>query len=569
MSKRREQGIGFSNIPESQTSRKKPVQGFSDYSTREQHAVALINQGKLQDAEEIYRELISAGTSNHHVYGNLATLCGMQGRFDELITLIRKALDLNPNYPEAHNNLGVALQDQGDLTAAIASYNNALKLTPNYPEAHNNLGNALREQGDLTAAITSFHNALRLKPNYPEAHNNLGIAFRDKGDLDEALINHKRALELDPKNSNAFYGIGLVLAVKGNLKASNNSLHKSIQLDLSNTRALYELSKNIESKEDLKELAKKLNGVSRTRYDKRKEVWFEFSAANFYHKSKHYANATQHLAKANKLKLSVCPSDLSNQLLQTKQITELARQVGVGNPSDGKGKIFIVGIPRCGSTLLESILSVNSNICDLGESQALSQAFALTISKVSAKESTPSLSDAYTEKTKELLTKHTNSIDKNLYNFRFTEAIARAMPSARIIHCRRHPLDNILSMLRSNLQVGHSYTSDPLDAAKFLIHHEVTMNTFKSKYEKHIFTFDYDTFVCNPEKTLHPLIDWLGLKWNERYLHPETNDRLIYNASVVQARQPINSKSVGGWENYRELLKPAEEALIESGIIDL
>ena len=123
MSKPRKQmqSTGFSNTPKSQPSRKKPAQSSADHSNKEQQALALINQGKLQEAEAIYRELISAGTSNHIVYGNLAALCGMQGRFDELIDLLNKAIEIKPNYPEAHNNLGVALQEQGDLTAAIAS----------------------------------------------------------------------------------------------------------------------------------------------------------------------------------------------------------------------------------------------------------------------------------------------------------------------------------------------------------------------------------------------------------------------------------------------------------------
>ena len=95
------------------------------------------------------------------------------------------------------------------------------------------------------------------------------------------------------------------------------------------------------------------------------------------------------------------------------------------------------------------------------------------------------------------------------------------------------------------------------------------MSGLKRKYEKHIFTFDYDAFVSNPEATLQPLMDWLGLDWNEGYLHPETNDRFINTASVTQARQPINSKSVGGWKNYREFLKLAEEALADSGIFNL
>ena len=295
----------------------------------------------------------------------------------------------------------------------------------------------------------------------------------------------------------------------------------------------------------------------------------EFAAANINHKSKNYAKAAQCLSKANKLKLSYYPSDLSNHLRLTKQMTALASQISAGKPRDGEGKIFIIGVPRCGSTLLESILSTDPNICDLGESGALSEALIEIINKISTKEATPSLSEEYTERIKDKLASQTHTIDKNLYNFQRTEAIVRAMPSARIIHCRRHPLDNILSMLRSNLQAGNNYTSDPLDAAMFLIHQEETMSGFKRKYEKHIFTFDYDTFTSTPEKTLHPLIDWLGLEWNEQYLHPETNNRLINTASAIQARQPITSKSVGGWKNYRELLKPAEEALIESGIFNL
>ena len=569
MSKPRRHGYGFSNTPKSQPSRKKPAQSSAGQSSKEQQADALINQGKFQEAEAIYRELISAGTVNHIVYGNLAAICLMQSRHDKSIPLLRKALQLKPNYPEAHNNLGVALKEQGDLTAAIASYKKALQLKPNHPEAHNNLGTALKEQGNLNAAIASYNNALQLKPNHPETHYNLGVALQEQGDLDEALIKHKRALELDPKNSKAFYGIGLVQAVQGNLKDSKNSFLKSIELDPSNTAALLELSRNIESIEDSNNLVRKLDGIIRAGFNKREESMLEFAAANLHHNSKNYTNAALCLSRANKLKLSYYPSNLSKCLLQTKQIMELAKRIVAGEPSEGEGRIFIVGAPRCGSTLLESALSTDPNTHDLGESRALGQAFEAIMDKISPKEDLPSLSEEYIEKIKDTLSTKAYTIDKNLYNFRYIEAIVRAMPSARIIHCRRHPLDNILSMLRSNLQAGNNYTSDPLDAAMFLIHQEEVMTRFKHKYEKHIFTFDYDAFVSNPKKTLQPLIDWLGLEWNEKYLHPEMNNRLINTASVIQARQPITRKSVGGWKNYRELLKPAEEALIKSGIFNL
>ena len=567
MSKSRQNGFG--NTPKKQFSKSKKTYISTAQTVKEQQALQLINQGKLNEAELIYRELVAAGSGSHIAHGNLGILLKMKGDVQNAIFFFNNALQLKPNYPEAHYNLGNALKEQGDLTAAIASYNSALQLKPSYPEAHNNLGNALKDQGDLTAAIASYNSALQLKPNYPEAHNNLGQALKDQGDLDEALINHKRALELDPKNSSAFYGIGLVQAVQGNLKDSKNSFLKSIELDESNVAAFFEISRNIESAEDSKELAKQLDRVARTGLDKRRKFMLEFATANISHKSKNYSKAAEHLSKANKLKLSYWPSDINKHLLQIKRKTKLAKQIVVGKSNEGEGRIFIVGVPRCGSTLLESVLSTDPNTHDLGESRALNQAFEAIMCQIGIKEALPSLSEEYTEKIQDSLAKQTHTIDKNLYNFCLTEAIARAMPSARIIHCRRHPLDNILSMLRSNMQTGNNYTSDPLDAAKFLIHQEKTMNEFKSKYDKHIFTFDYDKFVNNPENILHPLIDWLGMEWTEGFLHPEASDRLIYTTSVIQARQPINNKSVGGWKNYRELLKSAEIILQESGLFEL
>ena len=185
----------------------------------EQKAVALINEGKLQEAETIYRELISAGTSNHIVYGNLAALCAMQGRLDELVELLKTALQLNPNYPDAHNNLGIALKEQGDLPAAIASYKTALQLKPNYPDAHNNLGIALKEQGDLPAAIASYNTALQLKPNYPNAHNNLGNALQEQGDLPAAIASYNTAIQIKPDYPEAHKNLSMAELLSGDYKS--------------------------------------------------------------------------------------------------------------------------------------------------------------------------------------------------------------------------------------------------------------------------------------------------------------------------------------------------------------
>ena len=118
----RQQSFGFTNTAKSETPRKKPVQASADHTEKEQLAIALINQGKLQEAEAIYKELISVGTSNHIIHANLASLCGMQGRFDECLKYLHKVLELKPESPEAHHNLGTALKEKGELTPLIAFY---------------------------------------------------------------------------------------------------------------------------------------------------------------------------------------------------------------------------------------------------------------------------------------------------------------------------------------------------------------------------------------------------------------------------------------------------------------
>ena len=162
--------------------------------------------------------------------------------------------------------------------------------------------------------------------------------------------------------------------------------------------------------------------------------------------------------------------------------------------------------------------------------------------------------------------KYKYTIDKQLYNFIYINHIFTHMPSAKVIHCRRNPMDNILSMYRSNLSAGNSYTSKLEDATRILIEQEKAMQIYKERFREKIFTFDYDEFVNEPAKNLGKLLEWLGLEFDENYLHPEKSTRSINTASVMQARKPISNKSVGDWKNYEKLLNPVLAILRESKI---
>jgi Flp pilus assembly protein TadD len=153
-----------------------------DHSALENQAIRLIQQGETEQAEAVYRRLIAAGTTNHVVHVNLAAICGMQGRFEEVIGLLSHALQLKPDCPETHGNLGIALKHEGNLEAAISAYRNALRLKDDYPETHYNLGIALKDTGDINAALASYRKALQLQPDYADAHFNLAQTLFLSGD---------------------------------------------------------------------------------------------------------------------------------------------------------------------------------------------------------------------------------------------------------------------------------------------------------------------------------------------------------------------------------------------------
>ena len=230
MEKPKKTGLGSSTAKPNPATTQQIANPYKNHTSLEQQALALINQGKLKESEEIYRSLITSGTNNHLVYENLAAICGIQGRWGDATRLLKQTLQLKPNYPEAHNNLGIALKGKGDLTAAIAAYKQAIQLKPNSPEAHYNLGNALIEQDEINAAIDSYNKALALKPNYSEAHNNLGNALIEQDEINAAIDSYNKALALKPNYPEAHNNLGFALKENGDLTAAIDSYNKAIAL---------------------------------------------------------------------------------------------------------------------------------------------------------------------------------------------------------------------------------------------------------------------------------------------------------------------------------------------------
>jgi len=151
--------------------------------------------------------------------------------------------------------------------------------------------------------------------------------------------------------------------------------------------------------------------------------------------------------------------------------------------------------------------------------------------------------------------------NKWLYNYQYAGIISSQIPNSKIIYCFRNPLDNILSIYRTNFAKDNEYSSSLVDCAKIYLDHRRIMKKYKKRFPENIYNLNYDLLVKNPDKEIKSLINWLGWNWNKSYLKPHLSKRSVFTASDVQIRSKINSESIGGWKNYKEMLQPAIEII--------
>ncbi len=490
-------------------------------------AIQLHSKGNIKEAKNYYEQIINQGWNDERVFFNYGIILQGIGKLKEAEFSYRKAIELNPDYLNAHLNLGNILRDLDKLEDAEISTRKAIELDPYYSEAHSNLGVILRDLDKLEDAEISIRKAIELNKNNARAHSNLGNILLDFGNLKEAELCQRKAIELDPDLAIAYY---LLSGIK--YSYDNNIWRDQIFSKI--------FIKN-KSPED--------------------QVYIYFSRANISHKEKKYKDSSRFLQLANNLKLSLYPSDIDTLRNKSRRllVESEKKEIYIKDNKSSPESIFIVGMPRCGSTLLESILSMSNDVYDLGETNFLEEAFL----ECKKSEQNINFSNFYHEKVKNK-TKLNITTNKNLYNYQYVGFIAREIPNAKIIHCFRHPLDNILSIYKAHFSKGNRYSSSLVDCAKIYLDQEEIMCAYKNRFRSKIYDLNYDSLVINPNQEIRDLISWLGWKWQDSFLSPELNTRSVSTASNVEVRSPINTKSIGGWKNYKEMLKPAIEILTQN-----
>ena len=430
-----------------------------------------------------------------------------------------------------YSNYGIFLNEIGKHKEAELKLRKAITLNPKYANAYYNLGVLFIEKGNFKEAEIALKKAIKLKSDFAIAHYNLGFILKDLGRLKEAALFNLKAIEFDPKITDAYLSLSTMRESDASQK-----WHKQL------------FSENILKNKNNRDL-----------------VNIFFARSNLLHRDGKYQKSAEYLVKANNLKLKMHNSEAEFLIDKTKKLKissdnyQVQSQILENYPLS----IFIVGLPRCGSTLIESIISLNHKVKDLGEVNIFEESY-LEYKKYNEK---IDISDIYCRKC-EISNNKTITTNKWLFNYQYAGIIAQAIPNAKIIHCYRNPLDNILSTYRAHFGIGNYFASNLVDSAKVYSDQEKIMRIYKREFKKNIYSLNYDQLVTHPLEEIKSLICWLGWKWDEVYLSPHLNNRKVSTRSNVQVRSPINTKSLGGWKNYKMMLKPAMEIITQNEFLE-
>lgn len=495
---------------------------------------------------------------------NLGAALRQSGRLDEAVACLRRVLKVRPDIAELWNNLGNAERDLGQADAAVVSLGEALQLKPGFAKAHNNMGNALLDLGRIDEAAASYERALECDANYAEAHINFGAVQRLMGRTAQAQFHAERALAIDPKCPGAITLLAHLRSDRGEFAEARALFRRAISIDPNCAEAWAALAGlGRMSSDDADWLVGAERAAERT--SPRNEIPLRFAIGKCLDDNGDYENAFKNYRRANDLAKSHHPRHDQHlltagidRLVQSQNAEWLARTVS--STIGSERAVFIVGMPRSGTTLAEQILASHPQVYGAGELPYWNGAagrYATRVPEHADQVSARQLADEYLTLLGELSNDASRVVDKMPANFMFLGLIHAALPLARIIHLERNPIDTCLSIYFQNFGSAHSYASDLNDLAHYYKEYRRIMTHWRQILPRGvILDVPYEELVENPEHWSRAMIEFIGLPWDARCRDFHGTKRIVSTFSRWQARQPINARSVGRSRHYEKFVGP-------------
>jgi len=491
-------------------------------------AATLHEIGRLAEAELNYQKAISLDPNCFVTHNNLGNILFKTRRYEEAEKRYRRAISLKNDYSKANSNLSATLEVMGKFEEAEASYRNVISLEPNDPTAHNNLGNILFKMDRHQEAEEAYRKALLLKVDYPEPYHNLGNIYLDRGKLNEAKKFYEQAFTVNFKYAEAY--------------------------------RMYSLLKKFESKDKKFSKMQALYCDQSISNEQRCSVCFALGKA--YEDIQEYEQAFNFYSEGNSLRKEVVNYDINNDIdcfSQIRSAYSKLKEISLGNEAKAKflEPIFIVGMPRSGTTLVEQIISSHSRVTGAGELGFVAQfgeSIARGLEGVTKKELL-TFQKKYLSKIENLSSDNPMLTDKMPHNFLYLGLIASAFPYAKIIHVKRNP-SAICWANYKNLFTSPKlgYTHNLSDIANYYLLYKNLMKFWDKSFGERIYELDYDLLTTNQRDETKRLINHLDLEWDQACLNPEDNKRIVQTTSNVQVRKKIYQGSSDKWKSFRPFL---------------
>ena len=576
-------------------------------------AIALTGLRRLDDSIAHYRKALELRPRDAVAHNNIGYSLQKLGRHDEAARHFQKAVSINPNYPEAHNNLGNALQALDRTDDAIRHYRQALTLRANYAEAFSNLASALAVQNRHVEAIENCKKALALAPANAEAHMNLANSLGAMERPQEALAHYQKAAEIDPANAEAYArtafmlfhlgcigeaiaqcekaltidpehvdalrNLGVALRALGRVDEAIGQFEKAIAAAPRNAAGLYYVlasSKRMSVSDPhfaaMQHLAGKMKSSSAE-----DQIGLHFALGKAFADVGDHQQSFQHLRKGNALKRQEFIEHDEARLLARFARIEAAFSAKLLNDKKSRGNpssvpVFIIGMPRSGTSLVEQILASHPDVFGAGEryelgdlAQAIAGPGGTEFPEAVAgmpDDALHALGTSYLRAIEPLAPEAKRITDKMPGNFFHAGLIHLALPNARIIHTRRDPRDTAMSCFSTLFAMGHPHTYDLAELGRYIRAYEKLMAHWRRVLPKDaMLEVQYETLVGTLETEARRIVSYCGLEWDDACLSFHQTKRPVRTASVIQVRQPIYKSSVGRWQPHEKELQPLLRAL--------
>lgn len=483
------------------------------YITNKEFSLA---EESFKNAEKI--KPLSA--KNYNMLGNMFYLIK---NYSEAIKNYKKSINIELNNPEPYYNLGVISEKLYELKKASTYYIKALKLKPNFHQALSNYGNILNQINKSKEAIPFFMKAISIDPKFAEAHNNLGNVYNNLGKFEEAEKLFNNAIELSPKYFEAYRNLSLVKEFK-----KKDPLFE-IMIEM--------LKEKLISDDD--------------------KIQLNFALGKAFEDIEDYKNSFFYLLEGNRLRKKELNYNIEGD---KKLFTNIEKSffnnkvnLNLVNKDYSKIPIFVIGMPRSGTSLVEQILSSHPEIEGAGELEFLN----LNIKKLKwslkglTRENFKQIREGYFNGVNDLQFKKKFFVDKMPLNFRWIGFIKKSIPEAKIIHLSRDSRAVCWSLFKHYFSsIGNGYAYDLKDAVDYFNLYTNLMDFYKEQYPDFIYEVNYENLTINQKDETSKMLNYIGLRWDEKCLKFYEGDRSIMTASSVQVRKKIYQGSSEKWKNY-------------------